>query len=170
MKVKELLVAEGVVREYLLPRQSLLSSRPKMRALDGVSLRLGKGESFGIVGESGCGKSTLARTVMGLEPPQNGRILFQSEDLYAISPEKLKSLRRGMQMVFQDPYGSLNPRHTIGRSIAEPLSLQENQTAEETSKMVGETLEEVGLEASDASKYPMNFPGDNVSGLPLREP
>ena len=87
MKDKELLVAEGVVREYLLPRQSLLSSRPKMRALDGVSLRLGKGESFGIVGESGCGKSTLARTVMGLEPPQNGRILFQGEDLYAISPE-----------------------------------------------------------------------------------
>ena len=70
MKDKELLVAEGVVREYLLPRQSLLSSRPRMRALDGVSLRLRKGESFGIVGESGCGKSTLARTVMGLEPPQ----------------------------------------------------------------------------------------------------
>ena len=70
MKDKELLVAEGVVREYLLPRQSLLSSRPRMRALDGVSLTLGKGESFGIVGESGCGKSTLARTVMGLESPQ----------------------------------------------------------------------------------------------------
>ena len=75
-----------------------------------------------------------------------------------------------MQMVFQDPYGSLNPRHTIGRSIAEPLSLQENQTAEETSKLVGETLEEVGLEASDASKYPHEFSGDNVSGLPLQEP
>ncbi|MCH2291362.1 MAG: ATP-binding cassette domain-containing protein [SAR324 cluster bacterium] len=159
MKDKELLVAEGVVREYLLPRQSLLSSRSRMRALDGVSLKLGKGESFGIVGESGCGKSTLARTVMGLEPPQNGRILFQGEDLYAISPEKLKSLRRGMQMVFQDPYGSLNPRHTIGRSIAEPLSLQENQRAEETSTLVGETLEEVGLEASDTSKYPHEFSG-----------
>ena len=167
MKDKELLVAEGVVREYLLPRQSLLSSRPKMRALDGVSLRLGKGESFGIVGESGCGKSTLARTVMGLEPPQNGRILFQGEDLYAISPEKLKSLRRGMQMVFQDPYGSLNPRHTIGRSIAEPLSLQENQTAEETSKLVGETLEEVGLEASDASKYPHEFSGGQRQRIAL---
>ena len=167
MKDKELLVAEGVVREYLLPRQSLLSSRPRMRALDGVSLRLGKGESFGIVGESGCGKSTLARTVMGLEPPQNGRILFQGEDLYAISPEKLKSLRRGMQMVFQDPYGSLNPRHTIGRSIAEPLSLQENQTAEETSKLVGETLEEVGLEASDASKYPHEFSGGQRQRIAL---
>ena len=167
MKDKELLVAEGVVREYLLPRQSLLSSRPKMRALDGVSLRLGKGESFGIVGESGCGKSTLARTVMGLELPQNGRILFQGEDLYAISPEKLKSLRRGMQMVFQDPYGSLNPRHTIGRSIAEPLSLQENQTAEETSTLVGETLEEVGLEASDASKYPHEFSGGQRQRIAL---
>ena len=167
MKDKELLVAEGVVREYLLPRQSLLSSRPKMRALDRVSLRLGKGESFGIVGESGCGKSTLARTAMGLEPPQNGRILFQGEDIYAVSPEKLKSLRRGMQMVFQDPYGSLNPRHTIGRSIAEPLSLQENQTAEETSKLVGETLEEVGLEASDASKYPHEFSGGQRQRIAL---
>ena len=104
---------------------------------------------------------------MGLEPPQNGRILFQGEDLYAISPEKLKSLRRGMQMVFQDPYGSLNPRHTIGRSIAEPLSLQENQTAEEISTLVGETLEEVGLEASDTSKYPHEFSGGQRQRIAL---
>ena len=104
---------------------------------------------------------------MGLEPPQQGRILFQGEDLYAISPEKLKSLRREMQMVFQDPYGSLNPRHTIGRSIAEPLSLQENQTAEETSTLVGETLEEVGLEASDASKYPHEFSGGQRQRIAL---
>ena len=156
---KELLDLDCVVREYLLPRKSLLTPRPRMRALDGVSLKVKEGESFGIVGESGCGKSTLARAVMGLESPKSGSVCFQGLNLYKISPETLRSLRRGMQMVFQDPYGSLNPRHTIGRSIAEPLSLKGIENSSESSNLVGEALEEVGLDASDALKYPHEFSG-----------
>ena len=150
---------ENVVIEYLLPRKTLLGPSPSIRALDGISLRLKEGESFGIVGESGCGKSTLARTVLGLESPQSGSVFFQGKDLYKISPETLKVLRREMQMVFQDPFGSLNPRHTIGRSIAEPLNLEGKNDSLDPTKTVADSLEEVGLDASDASKYPHEFSG-----------
>ncbi|MED5436002.1 MAG: ATP-binding cassette domain-containing protein, partial [SAR324 cluster bacterium] len=114
-----LLEIRKVVREYILPRQQLFSTAKRFRALDGVCLAVNSGESFGIVGESGCGKSTLARTVMALESPQSGEICFQGENLHALKAKELRRVRCGLQMIFQDPYGSLDPRQSVGKIVAE---------------------------------------------------
>ena len=119
-----LLQIRELVREYILPRQHIFIPPKRFRALDGVSLSLNYGESFGIVGESGCGKSTLARTVLALESPQSGEVCFQGKVLHTLKTKDLRRMRRGMQMVFQDPYGSLDPRHSVSQIVSEPLTLQ----------------------------------------------
>ncbi|MCH2266748.1 MAG: ATP-binding cassette domain-containing protein [SAR324 cluster bacterium] len=154
-----LLQIRKVVREYILPRQQLFSPAKRFRALDGVSLTVNSGESFGIVGESGCGKSTLARTVMALEAPQSGEICFQGEILHSLKAEDLRRVRRGLQMIFQDPYGSLDPRQSVGKIVAEPLSLLGKMTHEKRSEMVAEALDNVGLSPNDAVKFPHEFSG-----------
>ena len=116
-----LLRVEALVKHYRLPRQSLLQPAPLLRALDGVDFELQAGRSLGIVGESGSGKSTLARLVMALEPPTSGRVLFEGVDVNALSSAELLAARAQFQMVFQDPYGSLDPRKPIGWTVAEPL-------------------------------------------------
>jgi ABC-type microcin C transport system duplicated ATPase subunit YejF len=120
-----LVEARGVTRRYPLNRKSLFGARPMLTAVDEVSFTLHKGRSLGVVGESGSGKSTLARMVMALERPDAGTILFEGEDLFALSDEALRQRRRHFQMVFQDPFGSLDPRMTVGRIIAEPLEVAE---------------------------------------------
>ena len=117
------------------------------------------GESYGIVGESGCGKSTLARTVMALEAPQSGEICFQGELLNSLKAKELRRLRRGLQMIFQDPYGSLDPRQSVGKIVAEPLSLLGEMTLKKRSEFVAEALENVGLSPNDAVKFPHEFSG-----------
>jgi peptide/nickel transport system ATP-binding protein len=154
-----LLEIRKVVREYILPRQKLFSSAKRFRALDGVSLTVNFGESFGIVGESGCGKSTLARTVMALEAPQSGEIYFQGKILHALKPKELRSMRSGLQMIFQDPYGSLDPRQSVEKIIAEPLSLLGEMTLKKRRAMVMEALDNVGLSPNDAVKFPHEFSG-----------
>ena len=154
-----LLQIRKVVREYILPRQQLFSSAKRFRALDGVSLTVNSGESFGIVGESGCGKSTLARTVMALEVPQAGEICFQGEILHSLKAADLRRVRRGLQMIFQDPYGSLDPRQSVGKIVAEPLSLLGKMTDKKRSEKVAEALDNVGLSPNDAVKFPHEFSG-----------
>ena len=154
-----LLQIRKVVREYILPRQKLFSPAKRFRALDGVSLTVNSGESFGIVGESGCGKSTLARTVMALEAPQSGEICFQGEILHSLKAEDLRRVRRGLQMIFQDPYGSLDPRQSVGKIVAEPLSLLGKMTDKKRSEKVAEALDNVGLSPNDAVKFPHEFSG-----------
>ncbi|MBT5794709.1 ATP-binding cassette domain-containing protein [bacterium] len=154
-----LLEIRKVVREYILPRQQLFSSAKRFRALDGVSLTINSGESFGIVGESGCGKSTLARTVMALEAPQSGEICFQGKILHALKAKDLRRVRSGLQMIFQDPYGSLDPRQSVGKIIAEPLSLLGKMTLKKRSEMVTEALDNVGLSPNDSVKFPHEFSG-----------
>ena len=154
-----LLQIRKVVREYILPRQQLFSPAKRFRALDGVSLTVNSGESFGIVGESGCGKSTLARTVMALEAPQSGEICFQGEILHSLKAEDLRRVRRGLQMIFQDPYGSLDPRQSVGKIVAEPLSLLGKMTDKKRSEKVAEALDNVGLSPNDAVKFPHEFSG-----------
>ncbi|TPW32483.1 ABC transporter ATP-binding protein [Martelella alba] len=131
-----------------------------VKAVDNVSLSLEEGQILGIVGESGSGKSTLARIVMALDRPTAGNVLLNGEDLFALPAEKLRRMRANFQMVFQDPYGSLDPRHRVGRIIAEPLYLEKNApTGKARRERVGKLLEEVGLAAADMDKYPHEFSG-----------
>jgi peptide/nickel transport system ATP-binding protein len=154
-----LLEMVDVVRHYRLPREHLFSPPGLIRAVDGVSLQIHAGRSVGVVGESGSGKSTLARLAMALERPTSGVVRFLGQDLHALTPQALRSARRDFQMVFQDPYGSLDPRQKVGRIVVEPLSAQPGFEARAAADAVGEVLEAVGLRAADALKYPHEFSG-----------
>ncbi|GGB56537.1 ABC transporter ATP-binding protein [Tistrella bauzanensis] len=154
-----LLQIEGLVREYRLPRESLFQTPPVLRALDGVDLQMAAGESVGIVGESGCGKSTLARTVVALESPSAGRVIFDGDDLFKLGRRDLLARRRDLQMVFQDPYGSLDPRHKVERVVAEPMEGLKTASMAERAERVAEALAQVGLRPADADRYPHEFSG-----------
>ena len=130
------------------------------RALDGVSFTMAAGEILGIVGESGCGKSTLARLVMALDRPTGGRVLLDGEPLFALRPRALARRRRNLQMVFQDPYGSLDPRQTVGRIVSEPLHLLVPRLGRaERATRVDEMLDAVGLGPEAGDRYPHQFSG-----------
>ena len=145
-------------KEYLLPRDSLLAPPRRVHALRGVSFDLRTGRNLGVVGESGCGKSTLARAVMGLEAPTRGSVRVLGTDVATVDHPRQRHLRRHFQMVFQDPFGSLDPRRKVARIVAEPLAL-ERVGREESRERVVEVLEAVGLKASDTGKYPHEFSG-----------
>jgi peptide/nickel transport system ATP-binding protein len=154
-----LLVIDRVSKQYRLPREHLLSPAPVVQALDDVSFTLHAGRSLGIVGESGSGKSTLARLVMALEAPTAGRVLLDGQDLNTLSAAQLRRARSQVQMVFQDPYGSLDPRRTVGQTVAEPLAVLHGASRSEQRTRAGEALEAVGLRAADLAKYPHEFSG-----------
>ncbi len=151
---------ENVVRDYRLPRRGLFAARPTFRAVNSVSLAVRSGENVGLVGESGCGKSTLARTILALEAPQAGRVLLGDQDFSHATGAALSRLRRKAQVVFQDPYGSFDPRWKVESLVAEPFHLLENPPprAERRAK-VAKMLERVGLSAADADRYPHEFSG-----------
>jgi ABC-type glutathione transport system ATPase component len=159
MNAPPLLEVRDVKRHYRLPRESLFRTPPVVEALDGVSLRIEAGRSLGIVGESGSGKSTLARLVMALERPDAGQVLLAGTDLHALPRAALRRARRDFQMVFQDPYGSLDPRQRVGTIVAEPLAALGGSRGVERIARVAESLEAVGLRAADAQKYPHEFSG-----------
>ena len=154
-----LLQVENLVRHYHLPREHLLARAPVVQALQGVSFALQAGRSLGVVGESGSGKSTLARLVMALEPPSAGRVLMAGQDLARLDAAALRRARTDFQMVFQDPFGSLDPRQTVGRIVAEPLAAQGLVAPGIQRDRVAAMLDAVGLRAADASKYPHEFSG-----------
>jgi peptide/nickel transport system ATP-binding protein len=154
-----LLEVRGLSRRYRLPRERLLVPAHEVQALDGVSFTLRAGRSLGVVGESGSGKSTLARLVMALERPSAGQVLFDGRDLHALSAAALREARRGLQMVFQDPYGSLDPRHRVERIVGEPLERLAQVTATQRRERVLAMLRAVGLGEGDAAKYPHEFSG-----------
>ena len=138
----------------------LLGGSPRMlRAVDDVSFTLRQGETLGLVGESGCGKSTLGRTILRLIEPTSGQVLIDGQDVTALRGPALRQLRRTMQMVFQDPYSSLNPRMRVGASIREPLDIFRIGTAEERRGRVGSLLERVGLDQSYAARFPHELSG-----------
>jgi peptide/nickel transport system ATP-binding protein len=151
-----LLDVQEVVKHYRLPRDNLFRAAPWVQAVRGVSLQVQAGRSLGIVGESGSGKSTLARLVMALEAPTEGRVRLLGRDLNALPATELRAARRDFQMVFQDPYGSLDPRQRVARIVAEPLI---GVSAADTRRRVAESLDAVGLRASDGDKYPHEFSG-----------
>ena len=154
-----LLRVEHLSMRYRLPRESLLAAAPVVQALDDVSFSLQPGRSLGIVGESGSCKSTLARLVMALEAPTAGRVILDGEDLHALDAAALRRARAKVQMVFQDPYGSLDPRRTVGQTVAEPLAVLHGASRTEQRERAAEALEAVGLRATDLAKYPHEFSG-----------
>lgn len=153
------LEVRDLVRHYRLPRESLFSEPGHVYALNGVTFEIQKGKSFGIVGESGCGKSTLARNVMALEDTDSGSVKILGKEVVGLSFDQLRPLRRHFQMVFQDPYGSLDPHHTVGRIVAEPLAAVGPISKEEKDSRVADALKSVGLKPQDVSKYPHEFSG-----------
>ena len=153
-----LLQVQGLGKSYRLPRQRLWQPAPEFVALQDINFQLVAGRNLGIVGESGSGKSTLARLIMALTPPSTGQVLFNGQDLHAMPAAALRAARRDFQMVFQDPYGSLDPRMTVGRSVAEPLAAQKVALPEQHER-VAEALVQVGLRAQDALRYPHEFSG-----------
>jgi oligopeptide/dipeptide ABC transporter ATP-binding protein len=130
-----------------------------VKAVDGVSLTIERGETLGLVGESGCGKSTVGRAMLRLYEPTGGRVLFEGVDVTHMSDAELRPLRRRMQMVFQDPFASLNPRHSVGRTIGEPLRVHGISKGSEAETRVREILEVVGLPPDAANRYPHEFSG-----------
>ena len=154
-----LLQVEHLSKRYRLPRQSLLKPAPEVQALAGVSFSLQAGCSLGIVGESGSGKSTLARLVMALEAPSSGQVLLDGVDLHQLLPAELRATRSKLQMVFQDPFGSLDPRRTVLQTVAEPLAVLHGASVAEQHERAAEVLDAVGLSAADSPKYPHEFSG-----------
>jgi peptide/nickel transport system ATP-binding protein len=130
-----------------------------IRAVDDVSLQVGRGETVGLVGESGCGKSTVGRTILRLYKPTSGRIVFDGRDISKLGEGELRPLRRRMQMVFQDPFASLNPRHSVGRIVGEPLRTHGLAGRRDAATRVRELLHTVGLPADAAGRYPHEFSG-----------
>ena len=161
--ITPLLELQDLTRSYQLPREHLWKKPPQVHALRGVSLSIQSGQSFGLVGESGSGKSTLARLAMALEKPDSGTVKLLGQDLNQLGKNELRSARRDFQMVFQDPYGSLDPRQTVERIVTEPLRALNN--AESGSlwagfqKQAAAVLDSVGLRSSDLGKYPHEFSG-----------
>ena len=130
-----------------------------VRAVDDVEFEIRDGETLGLVGESGCGKTTVGRVILGLESPTSGSIMFRGDDLTKQSPAKLRALRRDMQIVFQDPYGSLNPRMTVESIVMEPMEIHGVGSPSERKARVAELLEKVGLDPDYRKRYPNEFSG-----------
>jgi peptide/nickel transport system ATP-binding protein len=155
------LVELDELRVWFPIKQGVLLDRHigDVKAVDGVSLTIERGETLGLVGESGCGKSTVGRAMLRLYEPTGGRVLFEGVDVTHLSESQLRPLRRRMQMVFQDPFASLNPRHSVGRTIAEPLRVHGISRGAEADTRVREILEVVGLPPDAANRYPHEFSG-----------
>jgi peptide/nickel transport system ATP-binding protein len=151
--------AVDLTKHYVLPRENLFVKAETIEAVQGINFQIRPGRSLGLVGESGCGKSTLARLVTGLEKPTFGSVRITGSDIHQISKKALRKLRRKFQIIFQDPFGSLDPRHTIGRIVAEPLRTLEQASPTEAQKRVLSVMEDVGLKATDTQKYPHEFSG-----------
>jgi peptide/nickel transport system ATP-binding protein len=159
MSSAPLLQVTGLSRHFKLPRQKLTEPAPVLQALEHVSFSMTAGRHLGVVGESGSGKSTLARLVMALDRPTAGSVQFEGRDLHRLPAPALREARLGFQMVFQDPFSSLDPRRTVGRSIAEPLALLPAIPVAERDARVAAMLDAVGLAPADAARYPHELSG-----------
>ncbi len=156
---RDLLVVENLVKYFPLSRGVLQRVYANVHAVDGVSFTIRRGETLGLVGESGCGKTTVGRTILRLIPATSGKVYFEGQDVFAARPREIKALRRHMQIIFQDPYSSLDPRMPIGHSIAEGLAVHGIGTPRERYEAVAEMLRKVQMRGDHAKRYPHEFSG-----------
>ena len=155
-----LLKVENLVKHFPITQGIIIQRQiGAVHAVDDVSFEIYKGETLGLVGESGCGKSTTGRTILQLYRPTSGHVFFEDKDLVETKGEELRQMRRKMQMIFQDPYASLNPRMTVGEIIGEPMIIHKTIPSNEINKRVRELLELVGLNPAYSNRYPHEFSG-----------
>jgi oligopeptide/dipeptide ABC transporter ATP-binding protein len=181
--MEDILIVKDLVKHYPIHKGVVPRTVGYVRAVDGVSFSIPRGKTLGLVGESGCGKTTTGRTILRLIEPTSGRVTFDGHDVFSLSERDMRGLRREMQIIFQDPYGSLNPRMTVGAMLEEPILVHGIDSASEREASVGESrgsqpkkrvvtpsrrrarervaelLELVGLNAEHASRYPHEFSG-----------
>jgi len=155
-----LLQVENLVKHFPITQGVIVQRQVgAVRAVDGLSFQVYAGETLSLVGESGCGKSTTARLIMRLETPTSGKITFDGRDVVGLSKKGLRQIRREMQIVFQDPFASLNPRMSVAQIVGEPLRIHRSCEKDERERRVLELLERVGLDQSYATRYPREFSG-----------
>jgi oligopeptide/dipeptide ABC transporter ATP-binding protein len=154
-----LLAVDGLVKHFVLRRSALGRPTAVVRAVDGITFSVGAGETLALVGESGSGKSTVGRLVLRLIEPTEGGVRFEGRDIFALGPAALRAFRRHAQLVFQDPYGSLNPRMTVADILAEPLALHAIVPASRRRERIADLLDMVGLDRRFARRYPHEFSG-----------
>ncbi|ADL12174.1 ABC transporter ATP-binding protein [Acetohalobium arabaticum] len=152
LKVKDLV-------KYFTVTSGIFSEEDSVKAVNGISFNVKRGETLGIVGESGCGKSTAGRTILKLLEPTEGKVIFNGKNIYEMTDEELRRLRRNMQIIFQDPFASLNPRMKVGELIKEPLRVHGIESKKERINKVKDIIEVVGLNESHLNKYPHEFSG-----------
>ena len=154
-----LLKVKNLIKEF--PQGGGLFAKPKtwIRAVDDVSFALSRGETFGLVGESGCGKTTLGRLILRLVEPTSGDVKFDGQHILTLNAKEMRSLRHRMQIIFQDPYASLDPRMKVDAIVTEPLGAIQNLAKSERKRVAAELVEKVGLRAGDLDKYPHEFSG-----------
>jgi len=153
------LKVENLRTHFKLSRPHLFAEQPTVYAVDGVSFEIERGKTFGLVGESGCGKSTTALSVLRLVEPTSGSVILKGTDICQLNPKDLRRYRRNMQIIFQDPYSSMNPRKTTGEIIKSPLRIQKIGTPEEQNQRVRELMKLVGLRPEQLNLYPHQFSG-----------
>ena len=154
-----LLRVENLVKYFPIKGTGLLQEKEYVHAVDGVSLSVPRGQTFGVVGETGCGKSTLARCIARLHDVTSGRILFDGQDITELSQRRMRPLRREIQMIFQDPIGSLNPRRRVGSIIGDPFAIHKLASGSERKRRVQELMERVGLNPEHYNRFPAEFSG-----------